>query len=195
CVAVWSGSSQSVKQQLLKSPKQLHDICTTTGANVMQVAAMLAYPKIVQLLLRAGADQDKSGRLQLPPLLMAAGSPFSAAHQVVLHLLEADADTNKTLPNGWTALHMAAASPSPFAHQNLQVLLQAGMDKNATDHQGQTPLMVCVQQGHWKNTQTLLESEAKTDIQDKSGNTALDWAKLLETQKCIELLQEHERKS
>jgi ankyrin repeat protein len=58
----------------------------------------------------------------------------------------------------------------------VEMLLAKGSDPNAVNKVGGTPLMVAAAKGNAEIARLLLERGAKTELKDKQGKTARQWA-------------------
>ncbi|MEM7588710.1 MAG: ankyrin repeat domain-containing protein, partial [Myxococcota bacterium] len=187
CTAVWGGLTSSV-QQILASPNvNLDEVCTSTGATSLHIAAFFADLPATQLLLQAGADKDFNGESVGSPLLAAVMSPFPNAFRVVQALLDVQANTDLSENEGsLTLLHLASVFrwlDLEDDAQLIQVLLQAGFDKDATTDGGETPLHYATgcSQGmlpiaSLRATQVLLNAGANKHTTNNQGQLPLHCA-------------------
>ena len=166
----------------------------------LHAASRMNRLKVVQSLLRHGADVNASGMWGRTPLLFAS----TQGHlEVVRWLLEHGADVNaKDEFDGWTSLHLVAdggsfeivrmllihnadtnsqnesgRTPLHIASSNglvriAQLLLNHGANPNARDMDQQTSLHVASSSGNLDIVCLLLEYGAEVDVEDKSGKTA-----------------------
>ena len=164
------------------------------GQTPLALAVLQNKPPMVKALLAQGADINapirfadgewpvSSGlqRAQRPEL--AAGStPLIMARDVAMAtiLLQAGAEKNVKNGYGWSAVFYYTHHGSI---EMLDALLAAGADINATadvdpSHRGTTALMWAAYMNRTAHLQTLLKYQAKRDIRDAAGKTALDYAK------------------
>lgn len=164
------------------------------GQTPLALAVLQNKPDMVKALLAQGADINapirfgdgewpvSSGlqRAQRPEL--AAGStPLIMARDAAMAslLLRAGADRNVKNGYGWSAVFYYTHHGSV---EMLDALLAAGADINATadvdpSHRGTTALMWAAYMNRTAHLQILLKFQAKRDIRDAAGKTALDYAK------------------
>jgi hypothetical protein len=164
------------------------------GQTPLALAVLQNKPAMVKALLAQGADINapirfadgewpvSSGlqRAQRPEL--AAGStPLIMARDAAMAaiLLQAGAEKNVKNGYGWSAVFYYTHHGSV---EMLDALLAAGADINATadvdpSHRGTTALMWAAYMNRTAHLQTLLKYQAKRDIRDAAGKTAVDYAK------------------
>ena len=117
------------------------NLCNDDGYPVLHLACAYGHMKIVQALVRAGADLETRDCLSSTPLMTAAKgglfgpSPANKLDQVVKCLVELGANVNATDRNGITPFILAAETGSK---KQLDILLQAGADPQAVDKWGNT---------------------------------------------------------
>uniref|UniRef100_A0A0G4G6E5 Protein kinase domain-containing protein n=1 Tax=Chromera velia CCMP2878 TaxID=1169474 RepID=A0A0G4G6E5_9ALVE len=114
------------------------------GQTPLCTAAEEGHDTIVEMLLEAGANKDKTDENGRTPLYAAA----EGGHDTVVEmLLEARAQKDEADKDGKTALYAAAF----FGHDNVvSILLEAGANKDTANDSGQTPLQIARQRGHEK---------------------------------------------
>jgi hypothetical protein len=164
------------------------------GQTPLALAVLQNKPAMVKALLAQGADINapirfadgewpvSSGlqRAQRPEL--AAGStPLIMARDSAMAAILLQAGAEKNVKNGysWSAVFYYTHHGSV---EMLDALLAAGADINATadvdpSHRGTTALMWAAYMNRTAHLQTLLKYQAKRDIRDAAGKTALDYAK------------------
>lgn len=121
------------------------------------------------------------------------------AYDAVLKLIERNANMEEVNDNGWTALHFAAQHGSDLACRGL---LEKGANANAQvdlayDEGGVTPIMFAAYWGRDEVVKVLLHFNASTNLKNKLGGRALDFARASDsdsTPECTALIEEHERK-
>lgn len=131
-------------------------------------------PELLRMLYAAGANPailNKEGR----PALLSFVISRDGNRQMFENMLQAGSDINLTDAEGNTLLHLSETRRD--IGLSIEDALTYGANINAQNHQGQTPLMLACR--HDKNADfiTLLEHGADVNIKDKSGKTALDYAK------------------
>ena len=152
-------------------------------------ASEIGSSKRIDSLLKDNPDEvnseDQSGN-----------SPLQIAVQnghidIVRLLLDYKADVNhQHEPGGdYTALHIAA---SHGRDDIVELLLDHKADIGATIlGGGMTPLHIAARDGHREVVKLLLAKKAKVNLQDKRGNSPLDWAAHNGHMNVAELLRQH----
>ena len=175
--------------------------------------------KVVQYLLRHGADVNAPGMWERSPLLFAS---VMGHLEVVRCLLEYEADVNaKDKEDDWTSLHLAARNgefevvrtllkhnadinarndegytalhvASDYGRLDIvQCLLNHGADPKALDNNQQTSLHDASYSGHLEIARLLLKHGAEVDAEDKSGRTAYQIALVNGCNEVAQLLLAH----
>jgi len=150
-------------------------------------------------LINAGQIQpdgtDKNGNT----VLMMAVTILSP--ELVMLLVEMGANVNSRNKKGVTALMFAALIPDiddkavDATIETAGYLLDHGADPNAVSHDGRTALIRAVQfYGEKRMVQLLLDHKADFRVKDKSGKSALDYARKRGDPKIIRLLENAARK-
>lgn len=131
-------------------------------------AATKGNPRILSLLLDAGADVHPRKDNEVSPLFKAA----EAGHRdVVKVLLERRADANWPAKNGQTALFRAAEGNHLHV---VRMLLQSGADPNMRAKNGQVALHLACLRGHNAVVEALLDGGAHPDGGRAKGDRAGD---------------------
>lgn len=141
------------------------------GQRPLLAAIAAGHTEIVRLLLQRGASPNVKGPQGRTPLGMAAAS---GQLRIVRLLLRADADINARSDNRATALHEAVRFDHP---EIVRQLLAAGPDTAHYDREGLHPLALAAVPGRLSCLQALLEAGIAADLPDRSGLTALYWAR------------------
>lgn len=172
-----------------------------TENNLRETALDLACAKgrveIAQMLVEAGAEIDRPGREGIPPLIVAAVSPYrwrflqaqgfldreeniedidSRAAQIAQILLAAGADPNRHSPKGKTALLEAATQGST---EIVRALLTGGADvnlSNENDPSCNTPLIAAIERGRLETIRLLLAAGADCTRPNGFGIAPIDLA-------------------
>lgn len=100
-------------------------------------------------------------------------------------------DIEQPAYGGHTAMQIAAFLGHDYIGQKLQ---KAGADINKPDEDGDTPLHHAASQGRRSFVKFLLDNNAKTDIRNKEGKTALDLAKEHDRFEVLDVFDEKEAK-
>jgi uncharacterized protein len=168
------------------------------GNQLLHAAVLANQVSLVKLLLARGADANAltgtstvkmrfevnftSADYQVapkPPLLLAAESGHA---QVMQLLVDGGANSQLRLPDGTNVVLAAAASGKLDA---LRLALQLVPDPNLTTKDGDTPLHVLLATGTGPELapmmKLLAERGARTDLRNKTGQTAADMVKDAQT--------------
>lgn len=137
---------------------------------LLQRAARKGDDVTVRTLLDGGADVNEKDEFGRTALITAASSN---SIETVLLLLSHGADVNARDNNGETALIISARQGH---HLVVRTLLEKGADVNAADKVGGSPVVYAAQFGHAVTLKVLLD-EGHADVQGKSGQLALKYAK------------------
>ena len=148
-------------------------------------------PRVVRLLISAGARCDARSNDGDTPLHVAAGTdsipPFSDADAVetVRLLLDCGADPNRRNNEGNTPLHTAfTGTDIPTSSLGagdsgvVGALLRGGAKPNAKNNDGDTPLILAVQETDAlsKSVRLLLQHGANPDTRNRKGSAAVHLA-------------------
>ena len=168
------------------------------GNQLLHAAVLANQSSLVKLLLAKGADANaltgastirmrfevnfKTGDYDVPPkppLLLAAES---GCMQVMQLLVDGGANPQFRMPDGTNVLLAAAASGKLEA---LRLALQLVPDPNTATTDGDTPLHILLGAGAGTELapmmKLLAEAGARTDLKNRSGQTAADVAKDAQT--------------
>ncbi|MEI8312533.1 MAG: ankyrin repeat domain-containing protein, partial [Verrucomicrobiota bacterium] len=167
-IAACSGWEQ-IAAELIQGGAKL-DAVDKNGDTALHYSADFEQPRIMKLLLDAGAKTDMQDKWKQTPLIMSTSAPI----QVRL-LIEKNADMNLSTTHGGTPLHYAAG------HGDLamvRALLARGANVNAICRDsGETPLTsACRDWAHSYIVAPLLSAGADVNARDKNGRTALHYA-------------------
>ena len=152
----------------------------------LHAASRMNHLKVVQSLLRHGADVNATGKWGWTPLLFAS---FEGHLEVVRWLLQHEADVNaKDEDDDWTSLHMAA---SRGHSETVRALLNHNADTNALDDGGCTPLHLASIYGRVEVVRLLLNHGANPEARDNARETSLHMASDMGNLDIASLLLEH----
>ena len=182
--AAFCGFSDLMEKLIREHPEHV----TARGGPLgmpLHAASRRNHLKIVQSLLRHGADVNAPGMWGRTPLLFAS----SEGHlEVVRWLLEHGADVNAKNLFNWTSLHMVAYYGQ---FETVWALLKHNADMNARDNEGRTPLHLASNLGHIDTAQLLLNHGADPNARDRHAATSLHTALSSENFDIGRLLLEH----
>jgi len=169
-VAAQSGWEQ-IAAELIRAGASL-DLVDQNGDTALHYAADFKQPRMMKLLLDAGANPNIQDKWKQTPLIMCASDHDWDGFSL---LMDKKADFNLATPHGGTALHYAAG------HGDLamvKALVASGADVNRPgEKNGATPLMVaCRDWAHSYIVGPLLAGGADVNARDKDGRTALHHA-------------------
>lgn len=182
--SIQSGNLKTV-EALLEAGADPNRATPSTGITPLMVAADRGVPEIVDRLIEAGADAKKSTGRGATTLHYASARGYVP---IVQRLLKLEVPVNATLPGGTTPLVLAAQNGRA---EVVDVLIEAGANVNQTLQQnGVTALMLASQNGHQEVVARLLKAGAAADTKDKTGRTALDFAKSKNRQEVVNLLSD-----
>lgn len=165
------------------------------GAPPLALAAAGGHLQVVQALLDAGAEADRSGQ-DGTALMMAV---WNNLPEVAELLLARGASANAPGPCGETPLHYAALKGRVELGR---LLLAHGATPNAHTTQGhtdmfntsppvvgETPLHLAAAYGHAAFVELLLANKADKQATDHCGQTALHWAARYQQEALLRLLR------
>jgi ankyrin repeat protein len=144
------------------------------GETPLVHAARFGTPRILELLINAGAGLDASDAL--PWVFVGGGSRDTCFEEMARILIDGGADVNAVSPGGSTPL-MTAAGNMPMRPEAIRFLISAGADVNAVNANGQSALILAAANLDARplTIEILLEAGADARIEDNTGRTALDW--------------------
>ena len=152
----------------------------------LHAASRTNHLKVVQSLLRHGADVNAPGLWGRTPLLFASEC---GCLEAVRWLLEHDADVNaKDAHDDWTSLHLAARTGH---FEVFRTLLEHNADANAQDDCKHTPLHLASIHGRVGIVRLLLNHGADPMARDKHLETSLHKASSTGNVDIARLLLEH----
>ena len=144
----------------------------SVGRTALHFASSSGSVSVVQLLLHGGANverRDSSGRT--PMWCSMENGHFTVARSLLRH----GANPNERFGlSDRTPLHWSA---SRGQEDFVELLISSGADVNAQDNGGLTAAHIASWSGHTGVLRKLLQADAKTDMEDVFGDTALDLAR------------------
>ncbi|RDW61987.1 hypothetical protein BP6252_11420 [Coleophoma cylindrospora] len=142
-----------------------------SGYSALSRAASRGFKDVASLLANRGADVNRAGSLEFPPIYLAARNNDYAMVEL---LLKAGADPNQSGSAEWQALHMAY----DFLDVT-RLLVSNGANINHLS-EGGTPLYLASKWGYSEVVKVYIEHKADLEIQvttdPDDGHTALDMA-------------------
>ena len=160
--ATFCGFTHVVEKLIREHPEHVSARGGSLGT-ALHVASRMNHLKIVQSLLRHGANVNAPGRWGRTPLLFAT---VKGHLEVVRWLLEHGAEDKL---DNWTSLHLASSN----GHVEIvRFLLSHGADPDARDYALRTSLHKASFVGNLDIARLLLEHGAEVDAEDVSGRTS-----------------------
>ena len=144
------------------------------GQTPLHLAVKHGLTRVVELLLKLGADVDAQDNDDMTPLLFASQTDDSGT--IAQLLLEYGTNVHIRDKTGRTPLHMASLYHTSSV---VELLLKVGADADAQDHSGMTPLFFASRRDcTGADAQLLLEHGASIHMRNKNGQTPLHLASL-----------------
>ena len=100
-------------------------------------------------------------------------------------LIKRGADVNR---EGWTPLHYAVSADTPKSLDIVKLLLEEHAYIDAASPNGSTPLMLAAQYSSEDTVNLLLQEGADVTLRNQRGLTAVDFAKLVDRQYMVKIL-------
>jgi hypothetical protein len=207
--AIYMNDIAFVKEQLAKDSSWVNK-CRGARSVPLRIAARTGRVEICKLLLEHKADPDDFEQGNGYPILV-----DGVKHDAVVKLLiEHKANLKRRITwlgnrsGVWligdeaSALHYAVSEGNL---ESVKLLIAAGLDPNAADYEGQTPLHIAIKFEGWQGrpgregTQFvkivgyLLDNDASLRFRDRSGKTALELAKTVQSPKEIRKLLQNKQ--
>lgn len=132
-LSAFRGHLSAVERLLLADGIQVNQRSQGNGCTAAYFASCAGHARVVEALLRAGADANAATQSNSTPLIVAAFGGSLAAVEV---LLAAGANPNVRNDAGSTAMHVAASSGFVTI---LEYLISHNGDRTLRDARGQTP--------------------------------------------------------
>ena len=157
-----------VLEKLIREHPEHVDTWGGPLGTALHAAARMNHLKLVQSLLKCGADVDAPGMWGRTPLLFAS----EWGHlEVVRWLLEHGADVNaKDEVDSWTSLHLAASAGH---FEVVWTLLKHNADTNALEDAGWTPLRIASFRGHVDIVRLMLNHDADPKARDTNPSNLI----------------------
>ena len=176
----------NVALALLEHPYIEVNLMNNNGETALGWAFKNGLLEVVKKLIKRGADTNKQND-QGETMLMK--SIFRKHTNVALALLEDDnIKVNLVTNKGETALHRASEKGML---EVVMELITKGADVNVQDEYGFTALIVACANKHADVALALLErKDIEVDLEDKDGDTALDYASKNGTTEVVERIRE-----
>lgn len=172
--AVIKNNSQELEKFLKKGGSP--DAVDKKGMPVLVIAAQRGREELVKLLLRYGANPNRSipqKRKEISggtALIAAAGNGSTS---IVKRLLSHEADVNQADHQGFTPLMSASYKGNEVV---VKKLLEKGAATDDSDHEGFTALMYAANAGKAGVVNILLQHGANPESKDRYSKTAHDYA-------------------
>ena len=183
--AAFCGFPGVIGKLVREHPEQLNTRSGPLGT-ALHAASRMNRLKVVQDLLRHGADVNAPGMWERSPLLFAS---VQGHLEVVRWLLEHGADVNaKDQDDDDTSLHLAARNGE---FEVVRTLLKHNVDINARNNRGYTALHVASNNGRVDVVQCLLNHGADPEARDLDQQTSLHLASYQGNLDIARLLLEH----
>uniref|UniRef100_A0A2C9JUP8 Uncharacterized protein n=1 Tax=Biomphalaria glabrata TaxID=6526 RepID=A0A2C9JUP8_BIOGL len=137
--------------------------------NALILAAKYCTTKVIELLLKSGADITSEDIHGSSVLLCAVAHSVSNENKIAL-LINSGADVNQKNHQGDTPLILAAKC----CHLNIvQLLVAKGASVNGQDEKGYTALMHAAAMGNYEKVKFFIECNVNLEIQNVNGFTAV----------------------
>ncbi|NOR65238.1 MAG: hypothetical protein GQ468_04405 [Candidatus Scalindua sp.] len=130
-------------------------------------AAFNGKRKLVDILLKCGADINTTDEAGKTPLMLAAESGHK---EIVECFLQKNAEIDIQDKQGHTALSLAAHVGK---YEIIALLINAGSNIQIKSNYGNTPLILATDAGHEEVVRQLIDEGGEIDAINKSGNNAL----------------------
>lgn len=159
-----------------KFPESRINLQNGHGVGAIHVTAMHGLPKMLNLLLALGVDLHIKDENNYTPLHYASSR---GQQNTLLLLLHAGADINALTSDRNTALHLSCLNGHGNCVKALLYYsdhLKVHIDRNAQNKFGDTALHISSKWGFSEIIETLLEYGIRTDVKNRAGHTALDYA-------------------
>jgi ankyrin repeat protein len=170
-------SHDELERLLQQTPRPIVDLPGRYGWSSLLIASREGHDKIVDMLLRHGANvnfqperqniEDTPSRLLISPLFIAA---FNGNTEIVKMLLQKGAEANGPCHGSRSPLHGAASN----GHTEItKMLLQKGADVNAPYHGSRSPLHDAASNGHTEIVKLLLHFGSKINPHNDQSSSYL----------------------
>jgi ankyrin repeat protein len=150
-VAAWHKNTELAELLIMKGA----DVNYGSGWNALFAALAADDTKMIELLVKHGANLEAKGNEDMTPLILAASKGNFAASELLLKL---GSDPNAKDRWGGTALHRACSHRA--SAELIELLLKNGAKVDAVTDYGYTPLMNCCSSGDIRIARLLISSGA-----------------------------------
>jgi len=144
--------------------------------------------KVVEVLLKHGANPVASKYDQVPPFLLACSQGRLDMIEAILNFGESQEVIFCHDAYGHSCLHRCSQAIN--SHQVISYLARKGAELNATDNKGQTPLMVSIITGSAQGVAAFLNIGSDICIKDNDKNSVLHHAVLHKRKQILNILLE-----
>lgn len=157
---------------------------TALDARDLREAALEGQMEIVRKAVGQGVDVNAADEAGRTALMLAS---YNGHTPTVRYLLDEGARLSARNAEGRTPLIFAASGPFP---ETVKLLLERKADPDIRDSvENWSALMFAAAGGHAEVVQTLLDYGANASLQDKDGDTALDFARNNSHTEVVKLLE------
>jgi len=160
------------------------------GWNVMHWNSVWCRQKVVNMMLKNGADVNIRTRRGLTPLHLATHLDYGEkSRKFIYFLIDNGADVNIQDDKGWTPLHEALVEGNKIG---VEALVSKGADVNMKNNKGDSSLHVSIRCSSSDVIQLLLETEQiQINSRNNNGRTPLHFAALTGRKDVAEILLEN----
>ena len=142
--------------------------------------------KVVEVLLKHGANPVAANDSQLAPFLLACSQGRLDMIALIVNYGESHDAINCRDSYGQSCLHRCTQAIN--SHLLIAYLENKGAKVDAVDNKGQTPLMISIITGSAQGVSALINKQATITIKDMEGNNAMHHAVLCKRKKILGLL-------
>lgn len=182
-----SGDTRTVERVLSSGKADLNALIGGHRAyrTALHKASAYGHTNVVKLLLKAGANADRTSNVQRTALHEACMGGHKAT---VMELVQYVTDLNLVDNYGQTAAHIAAYHGET---ECLNVLIDSGCDFNCGDKQTCTPAHLAAMKSHPETLRCLLDNDVDILKPDAQGRTSVHYAALYGSTACLKVFKEY----